>query len=50
LGAIVYQATPRDPVVLVGVAVTMMAVGLVAAWIPARQALAVDPMMLLRQE
>ena len=50
LASIVYQATPRDPVVLFGVVVAMMAVGLVAAWIPARQALAVDPMILLRQE
>jgi ABC-type antimicrobial peptide transport system permease subunit len=33
-----------------GVIVTMLAVGLVAAWIPARRALAVDPMILLREE
>ena len=50
LASIVYQATPRDPIVLIAVVVTMMGVGLVAAWIPARQALAVDPMILLRQE
>ena len=50
LASIVYQATPRDPVVLVGVVIAMMGVGLLAAWIPARQALAVDPMILLRQE
>jgi predicted permease len=50
LGSIVYQATPRDPLVLVGVVLSMMGVGLVAAWIPARQALAADPMMLLREE
>jgi ABC-type antimicrobial peptide transport system permease subunit len=50
LASIVYQATPRDPIVLIGVAVSMMAVGLLAAWIPARQALAVDPMILLREE
>lgn len=50
LASIVYQATPRDPLVLAGVVLTMMAVGLVAAWIPARQALAVDPMILLREE
>jgi predicted permease len=50
LGYIVYQATPRDPVVLGGVVLTMLALGLVAAWIPARHALAVDPMILLREE
>jgi predicted permease len=50
LASIVYQATPRDPMVLIGVVVAMMAVGLLAAWIPARQALAVDPMILLREE
>lgn len=50
LSFIVYQATPKDPVVLGGVILTMLAVGLVAAWIPARHALDVDPMILLREE
>jgi ABC-type antimicrobial peptide transport system permease subunit len=50
LSFIVYQATPRDPVVLAGVTVTMLLLGLVAAWIPARRALAVDPLILLREE
>jgi predicted permease len=50
LSVIVYQATPKDPVVLGGVVLTMLAVGLVASWIPARHALAVDPMVLLREE
>ena len=50
LSYIVYQATPKDPIVLGGVILTMLAVGLVAAWIPARHALAVDPMILLREE
>jgi predicted permease len=50
LSYIVYQATPKDPIVLGGVVVTMLFVGLVAAWIPARHALAVDPMILLREE
>jgi len=34
---------------LVGVILAMLGLGLVAAWIPARQALAVDPMILLRE-
>ena len=50
LASIVYEATPRDPIVLGGVILTMMLVGLLAAWIPARRALAVDPMILLREE
>ena len=50
LSFIVYQATPRDPVVLGGVIVTMLLVGLVAAWIPAQRALGVDPLILLREE
>lgn len=50
LSYIVYQATPKDPLVLGGVVVTMVVLGLLAAWIPARKALAVDPMILLRDE
>lgn len=50
LSFIVYQATPKDPVVLGGVIFTMVCVGMIAAWIPARRALAVDPMILLREE
>jgi predicted permease len=50
LAFIVYQATPRDPLVLGGVVLAMMLLGLVATWIPARRALAVDPLILLREE
>jgi predicted permease len=50
LGAIVYQATPRDPVVLGGVVVAMVVLGLVATWIPAQRALSVNPVILLREE
>jgi predicted permease len=50
LSSIVYQATPKDPVILGGVILTMLCVGIVAALIPARRALAVDPMILLRDE
>jgi predicted permease len=50
LAFIVYQATPKDPVVLVGVVMTMLLLGMAAAVIPARRALAVDPMILLRDE
>jgi predicted permease len=50
LSFIVYQATPKDPLVLSGVILTMLLLGLVASWIPARRALAVDPLILLREE
>ena len=50
LSYIVYQATPKDPVVLGGVVVSMVLLGLIAAWIPAQKALGVDPMILLRDE
>jgi ABC-type antimicrobial peptide transport system permease subunit len=46
----VYQATSRDPLVLVGAVIAMFVVGLVATWIPARRALSVDPLILLREE
>jgi predicted permease len=50
LASIVYQATPRDPIVLTGVVIAMSLLGLLATWIPAQRALRVDPMILLREE
>jgi len=50
LSYIVYQASPHDPFVLAGATMTMVAVGLVAAWIPALRALRADPLILLREE
>jgi len=50
LAYIVYEATPRDPLVLAGVVLSMLLLGLFATWIPAQRALAVNPMILLREE
>jgi len=50
LAYIVYQATPRDPLVLAGVVLTMLLLGLVATWIPAQRALSLNPLILLREE
>jgi ABC-type antimicrobial peptide transport system permease subunit len=50
LAAIVYQATPRDPIVLAGVVFAMLLLGVVATWIPAQRALSLNPVMLLREE
>ena len=50
LAFIVYQATPRDPLVLAGVVLAMFLLGLSATLIPAQRALSVDPAILLREE
>ena len=50
LSFIVYQATPRDPLVLTGVVLAMLILGLLATWIPAQRALGADPLVLLREE
>jgi len=50
LAFIVYQASPRDPLVLAGVVLAMLLLGLVATWIPAQRALSVNPLILLREE
>ena len=50
LAFIVYQATPRDPLVLAGVVLAMALLGLIATWIPAQRALSVNPAILLREE
>src|SRR5258708_3320270 len=50
LAFIVYQATPRDPIVLAGVVLAMALLGVLATWSPANRPMLVDPMMLLREE
>ncbi len=50
LASIVYEATPRDPIVLAGVVLAMATLGLIATWIPAQRALSLDPLALLREE
>ena len=50
LGQIVYQANPRDPVVVGGAVLTMALLGLAASAIPALRALAIDPSSLMREE
>jgi predicted permease len=50
LGHIVYQANPRDPVVVVGAVLMMALLGIAASAIPALRAVAVDPSKLLREE
>lgn len=50
LASVVYQATPRDPLVISGVIIAMMLLGIIASWLPAQRAAGVDPAILLREE
>jgi ABC-type antimicrobial peptide transport system permease subunit len=50
LAHIVYQATPRDPAVLLGVIFAMTLLGIIATLVPARRVQSVDPAHLLREE
>lgn len=50
LGQIVYEADPRDPLVISGAVLTMLLLGLAAIAIPARRVLSIDPSSLMREE
>jgi macrolide transport system ATP-binding/permease protein len=50
LAYIVYEASPRDPIVLCGAVLAMLLLGVGATWAPAQRALNVDPTRLMREE
>jgi putative ABC transport system permease protein len=50
LRSILYGVTPTDPSTFVAVSILLMAVGLVACYIPARRAAKIDPLEALRYE
>jgi len=50
LHSFLFEVSPQDPATFCAVPLLMAAVALVAAWVPARRAAAVDPMVALRGE
>jgi len=50
LRSLLYEVQPRDPLTLVSVTIVLVAVALAAAFIPARRATRLDPVLALRAE
>jgi ABC-type antimicrobial peptide transport system permease subunit len=50
LQSVLYEVSPADPVAFAGAAAGIAAASILAAWLPARRALAVDPAGVLRSE
>jgi putative ABC transport system permease protein len=50
LRSLLYGVRPTDPITLACVALLLVAVALIACWVPARRAMTLDPMEALRHE
>ena len=50
LGSLIYGVRAADPLTFILVAAILIAIGLTASYLPARRAMRVDPMLLLRDE
>ncbi len=50
LQSLLFEVNAHDPLLLVAALLTLLVVALVAAWIPARRAARIDPLVALREE
>ena len=50
LEPLLYQTSPRDPLVLAGVIATLLVASVAAVLLPARRATRVDPVVALRSD
>src|SRR5678816_675400 len=50
LHGLLYGVSPTDPVALIGTCALLFVVALIASWLPARRAAALDPMEALRND
>ena len=50
IGSMLVNVSPSDPLSFIGVAIFLTTVAFVASYVPARRAMAVDPLVALRAE
>jgi putative ABC transport system permease protein len=50
IASVLYEVAALDPLTFISVALLLVAIGLLACYIPARRAMRVDPMVALRYE